>query len=507
MDDKTTKIPSLKEFENSHKSNSRGRRAGVNKNKPAKNLKGDTHRVDLKREKSSEKYPADDTKTYKPKNSSGFSASTQKIDSRKIREQDESLNIKNERYDLNRFSSDSSQKLHQTRVAGRRPQSAERISTPQNSQRRPSQENSGQVRRRPAPQNATDRRRPAGSPDNNHPRSSRQPPLRHKKRKKPLSPLARKLRRILIYVLIALSIVVAGIVLSMTVLFKTENIVVNVPDNFYSAEDIISASGLHYQDNIFTSAKGQASEKLMEKFPYIKTADVYAVMPDTINIDITLCTPSYAVRTESLTYIASEDSKVLEVTATADEVDVPLIEGVSVKEGKTGTKLKFESEFVESSLSEIFSFAKTKGYKNITAVDIETNVTHSGTKTIEIRYVYDNRIVVYLGIPENLSYKMQTAHTIINDKLDVNGAVLKGELDVSQCYDTMKSYFNQYSLIPDVVVTEPPSGAAEATTEATEAPLEDEWYDDEYVEDEWVEDEWYEDEEEYIDDSDYDTYE
>lgn len=493
MDDKTTKIPSLKDFDNSHKSQSNRRKQNKAPQGFSKKVKGDTHRVELRKDKSSEIHPADDTKTYKSKKSSGFSASTQKIDSRKIRQQDVDSDINNQRYDLNRFSSDSSQKLHQTRVAGRRPQGAENRRSPE---RRVEDNNIRYDSKRPQSSKTPERRQAAPASDIRRPRANPQSNVRRKKRKKPMSPFVRKLRRILVYVGIALGIIVVGIILSMTVLFKTEKIVVNIPDNFYSAEDIISASGLHYQDNIFTSAKGQASKNLMEKFPYIKTADVYAVMPDTINIDITLCTQSYAVRTESLTYIASEDSKVLEVTATADEVSVPLIEGVSVKEGKTGTKLKFESEFVESSLSEIFSFAKSKGYKDITAVDIKTNVTHSGTKTIEIRYVYDDRIVVYLGLPENLSYKMQTAHTIIEDKLDVNGAVLTGELDVSQCFDTMKSYFNQYSLIPDVVVTEPSTGATEATTEA-----DDQWYEEDWVEDEWYDDGTEENGEEYYEDA------
>ena len=216
----------------------------------------------------------------------------------------------------------------------------------------------------------------------------------------------------------------------------------------------------------------------------IKSAKVTAVIPDTITIDITLSKPSYAVKTDRLTYIANEDSKVLEVTATADEVKVPLIEGVSVKDAKAGEHLEFESTIVKESLNEMFNLAKEKGYDKITRVDITSNQTHSGTQTMEIRYVYDDRIVVYLGIPENITYKMQTAQTIIDEKLDVNGAVLTGELDVSNSYDTKKSYFNQYSLIPEVVIPEPSgTSATEPATTVSEdyaADAEDEYYDEYY---------------------------
>lgn len=434
MDDKTTKIPSLKEFQKAQLEQER--RKQLSKRKPqkskAKSLKGDTHRVDLNRP---EKRPS--------KSSPAGIASTQKIDGAKVRRQDD--RFKAFESDVQYHSRRQSAPLTQTRVAGQRPQQRPPQRPPQRSSQHPNQQ------------------RPASA----KPKRPAENAMRHKKRKKPLSPFARKVRRVLIYALIVLAILTAGVILSMTVLFKTENIVVNVPDNFYSAEDIISASGLHYQDNIFMAGKARAEQRLEEKFPYIKSAEVTAQIPDTIVIDITLSTPSFAVKTDKLTYIANEDCKVLDVTSTADEAEVPLIEGVAVKDAKAGETLEFESELTRDILAEMFNFAREKGYKKITRVDMETSTTQSGTRTLEIRYVYDDRIVVYLGLPENITYKMQTAHTIIDEKLDVNGSVLTGELDVSGAYDTKKSYFNQYSLIPEAVITEPASEATEPTTEET----------------------------------------
>lgn len=462
MDDKTTKIPSLKEFQQAQREQEK--RQQLRKRKPekskAKSLKGDTHRVDLSRsgKKPSKSSPEIKTREYKPEahRKPVSMGSTQKIDSTKVRQQDDRFKAfeSDVQYHSRRQSANDSRPLTQTRVAGQRPPQQR-----QGSQRPPQQRLSGQ--RAPQQRIAPDR------VQGQRPKSAQSAPYR-KKKKKPLSPFARKVRRVLIYSLIVLAILTVGVILSMTVLFKTENIVVNVPDNFYSAEDIISASGLHYQDNIFMAGKARAEQRLEEKFPYIKSAEVTAKIPDTINIDITLSTPSFAVKTDNLTYIANEDCKVLEVTSTADEADVPLIEGVSVKDAKAGEQLEFESTLVKDILAEMFNFAKEKGYKKITRVDIETTTTVSETQTLEIRYVYDDRIVVYMGLPENITYKMQTAHTIIDEKLDVNGSVLTGELDVSGAYDTKKSYFNQYSLIPEAVITEPATEATEATEENAE---------------------------------------
>ncbi len=475
MDDKTTKIPSLKEFQKAQQEQERRaklRRTGKAPAKNQKSLKGDTHRVELNHsgKKTSINEPEIKTREYvreSKKKAPSVSASTQKIDSKKVREKDDRFKAFENDVSYNRRPpKERSQPLTQTRTAGQRPQSY--VSQPQRPPQRPQGQDAQTQRRPQRPSQPQQRRNPNKDVMNHRPKGTR-PQVVHKKKKKPLSPFKRKLKKVVIYSFIVLAILVVGIVLSMTVLFKTEKITVNVPNNFYSSQDIIDASGLHYQDNIFMAGKSRAEDRLEEKFPYIKTAKVTAVIPDTINIDITLSTPSYAVITDKLTYIASEDSKVLEVTATADEVDVPLIEGVSVKDTKAGEHLEFESQIVKDCLKEMFNLAKEKGYKKITKVDIESNKTQSGTQTVEIRYVYDDRIVVYLGIPENISYKMQTAQTIITEKLDVNGAVLTGELDVSNAYETKKSYFNQYSLIPDVVIPEPTgTSATEPTTEAKE---------------------------------------
>lgn len=284
------------------------------------------------------------------------------------------------------------------------------------------------------------------------------------KPRKPLSPAARKMRNILAYTAIILVVLVIGVVLSLTVLFKTESITVS-SNGKYTAREIIDASGLVLGENIFTAPKGRAASNIEKRYPAIEKADVYSVFPNSINIDITMAKPAYAIEALGGCYIISDKCKVLEVVSTADEMDIPVIEGLSV-EGKTaGEYIKFDDEFVSGALEEMFSAFSEYADDKITAVNFATSVDG----TASLKFVYDNRIVVYLGIPEHITYKVQTALTIITEKIDVNSARLAGDLDVSLCYDTNKSYFNQYSLIsqPQNQTTAPTE--PEKTTAATEA--------------------------------------
>ena len=535
MEDKTTKIPSLKEFQKAQQSDKKGdtRKVKISHHVADKAKSTDAHREKVGRPSRLKPVFDEDVKIREPKRSgknlsSKVSGNTRKIDSKKINEEDDRFKAFEEKPRPERRTANSQRPLTQTRVAGQRPASDRHA----NSGERPHSgyrtepyhrervsQTGHSTKDNYIPRQSKDSQ-PPRRPDNmKHAPQTKGNPVRHKKKKKPLSPLARKVIRISLYALVVLSFLAVGVIICMMVLFKTENIVVNVPDKFYSSQEIIEASGLNFHESIILANKSAAEERLEEKFPYIKSAEVYAVVPDTINIDITLSTPSYAVKTDKLTYIASEDSKVLDVIATADEVGVPLIEGVAVNNAKAGEHLEFESVLVRDSLNEMFNLAKIKGYKNITRVDIETRTNTAGVTTMEIRYVYDNRIVVYMGIPENLTYKMQTAQTIISEKLDINGAVLTGELDVSNSFDTKKSYFNQYSLIPEVVVTEPSSTASTtaAVTEAYSPEYDDGYYDDGYSDsdnsydseepfeggDNYNEDEYYQDEEAYNGEENY----
>ncbi len=295
------------------------------------------------------------------------------------------------------------------------------------------------------------------------------PPQKQRKPKKPLSPKARKLRNILIYAGIILGVLLIALVLSLTVLFKTEQIVVS-GNEMYSSEEIIEASGLNIGENIFTANKAAAAERIEKTYPYVEEANVYFTIPDSINIEIKMASPSYMVESSSGFYIVSEKGKVLEVSATDDEAAVPVIEGVAVSPKSPGEHLEYGSDTVTKALQEIFSAFKSLGCKDITAVNVETK-----DDTVKLRYVYDDRIVVYLGNPDHIYHKIHTANTIIKEKLDVDGSKPVGELDVSRSFETKKSYFNEYSILADNVAP-PNTTAPEETTEAEEAVNYDSYY-------------------------------
>ena len=100
-------------------------------------------------------------------------------------------------------------------------------------------------------------------------------------RRKPISPLRRKLRRIFSYVAIITVVIVVGVILSLTVLFKTRNYEV-IGNSLYNESDIIEVCDIPEGTNIFLAPKKAAAERIKASFPYIEDVKVGFRIPDTI---------------------------------------------------------------------------------------------------------------------------------------------------------------------------------------------------------------------------------
>lgn len=295
-------------------------------------------------------------------------------------------------------------------------------------------------------------------------------------RRKPASPLKRKIVRIVSTVAIVAVILVVGVILSLTVLFKTSAYEV-VGNTLYLEEDIIATCGIAEGENIFLAAKGPAEERIVSRFPYIEEANVTFKIPDTIKIEITEAVEGYLFKVSDTDYLViSTRGHVLSRVADRSAYQLPVFIGPKLKSGEIGQQVAYEDESVMEIITDITKVFSDNGYQGITEIN--------ATDMTAITFTYDARIRVKLGLPEDLSYKIRTAMTVITGSIDVNpSARQQGTLDVSRCRETKRSYFREGEINPTVPPTEP---ATEAPTESTD-DWSDDWSDDDYT---WDDSDW-----------------
>lgn len=260
-----------------------------------------------------------------------------------------------------------------------------------------------------------------------------------RRRKKSLTSTQIKRRRIALYSSIFAAVVAIGVILSLTVLFKTEKIEV-VGDKYYSKEQIIAFSGVDYQENIFIGAMYNTSEKVVENLSYIESVSVSFNIPDTITITVVDATPSYVIPNGKSFLLISSKGRILEeITENTDKL--PLLTCGKVKTTEVGKYVAFNDANVPDILSDVSQCLIDNKIKNITAFDV--------SDTANIKLVYDGKITINIGLPDDIDYKIRTAMTIINEKLDPNNTgLVAGTLDVSACSTSKISHYKPAATQP-----------------------------------------------------------
>ena len=292
-----------------------------------------------------------------------------------------------------------------------------------------------------------DDRRGAKRPGQSKKRKKSKRPKPEKQRK-PLSPVQRRAIRIISYVSIIAVVLIVGVILSLTVLFKTQAYEVSGITK-YTEDQIIEASGIKKGENIFLAPKRPAENRIKKEFPYVEEATVSFKIPDTIRIAVVEAVEGYLVKvTDSEYLVISTKGRILNRITDVSQYDLPIFIGPTLTSGEIGDYVNYEDDKVVTMIESITQTFADNGYQGITEID--------ATNMADISFTYENRIKVKLGIPEDLDYKIRTAMIIINDKIDSATTVkTAGVLDVSRCNSTKRSYFDE--ITPTVNPSENPT--------------------------------------------------
>ena len=287
-----------------------------------------------------------------------------------------------------------------------------------------------------------------------------------KRIKKPLTSKQINTRRIIISCITCAVVVAIGVTLSLTFLFKTEKIQVE-GNTYYQNEEIIGLSNVVPQQNIFIATITATPEKIEEQLPFVEEARVEFVIPDTVKIKITDAIPSYIVNHAGKSLLVSSKGRILE-EVTTNQYNLPQLNCNDIETAEVGKYIVFTDTNMPVILEQISQCINENEFDKITAIDI--------TDTAKISIIYDNRIKIIIGLPEDIDYKIRTAMTIIEQKLDPNNlGIIGGTLDVSSCSTSKTSRFDPNATLPTVMQTTPsgvidPSAATTATQGTTVDP-------------------------------------
>lgn len=267
---------------------------------------------------------------------------------------------------------------------------------------------------------------------NRHSSQNRNSSHRNKPRKikEPTSPKIRRRRTLIWYSCTIAVLLIICCILSVTLFFKIDNIVVDGKTR-YDNDEILKYCGVTTGENLILCDTETGVHEIQENFPYIGTVSIERKLFNTIIVHVEEAEPASIIESKGSYIILSAEGKILEI-ADEKKYDVPILKGAKVKKAKLSSTVKYEDDSLQKVIQEVIEAINDHGIENVKEIDI--------SNPANIRFTYNDRITVLIGTPENIDYKLKTAILIIEKNLDTNAT---GTLDVSLCNpDGGKSYFS-----------------------------------------------------------------
>jgi len=149
-----------------------------------------------------------------------------------------------------------------------------------------------------------------------------------------------------VYIMIGVLLIAVMTIVGTSAFMSTTNFVVT-GTLFYSAEDVVEASGLSLGDNLIFVNSQNASENIRNELPFISDVHITRIFPDTIRIEITESIAVAYVFFAGEYYITDSTSRVLERIAGREGLssfdpngDLIEIRGVEIEETAAGRNLR-----------------------------------------------------------------------------------------------------------------------------------------------------------------------
>ncbi|HOQ06558.1 MAG TPA: FtsQ-type POTRA domain-containing protein [Clostridiales bacterium] len=256
------------------------------------------------------------------------------------------------------------------------------------------------------------------------------------RRKRRRRRILRAVRSLLVTALFAFTIVYAAL----SPFFNIKEIKV-VGETRYDAAELAAASGIRTGRNgfrvLFSSESitgffriGDAEKAIIEKCPYVRSAEVRYIIPGTVRISVTEREPVAIIELKGIPLLIDKDGYLLEVDPELDtergKNELPVIRTADPGSAVPGKKLDIPEEMLLSAFKVFDTIREADAMNDVKLLPLVDYVDTSDLSNI--RFSLESRIIVNLGRVDELFYKINAAASIFTKNIKINE---RGTLDFS----------------------------------------------------------------------------
>ena len=219
-------------------------------------------------------------------------------------------------------------------------------------------------------------------------------------------------RKTMVYLILLLFVCVVCLVLSTTVFFNTNEIKI-VGNSRYTAEQVVTASGVKNGDNLLRMNKEKIKSRIISELPYASDVRIIRELPSSVTIKITEADPMcrYLV-SEGCYALLSDTLKIMEITSVENE-NTTLLSGVMLNISEEGKIAAADSDISQKILLDLLTMLKENDIINITEIRFMSAINTS--------LIIEGRVTVKLGGNADLDYKLKMVKAYLTNSLPSAG--------------------------------------------------------------------------------------
>ena len=198
-----------------------------------------------------------------------------------------------------------------------------------------------------------------------------------------------------LYKLLSILIICTAIIVSLTLFFRVDTIVVSGQER-YTSQEIQDATGIAQGDNLFLLNKYDVAQNIVKALPYVEEIRISRKLPDTLLIEVRECGTPLALVQDGSAWLISPGGKIVEQKSAAEVGDSGIIDGCKLLAPSVGTPLALATEYADqqTSLLELLAALEDAGMlKQVDAIHLDDAgkviMDYAGRFTVEMPYNAD----------------------------------------------------------------------------------------------------------------------
>ena len=222
-----------------------------------------------------------------------------------------------------------------------------------------------------------------------------------------------------LYKMLCFVVIVGAIAAAMAVFFKADHIEIT-GNSRYQTEEVLAASELNIEDNLFFLNKYAVAEKISAALPYVESVQINRRLPDALCIRVQECVCNVALQHEGKVWILCDSGKIVDAMEPEAAQNCTQVTGVTPKAPQVGAVLTADEQ-TQLALEQLMEMIRQLRAKGMLADVQEIHLEEASV--ITMRYL--DRFDVEFLWGTDFDYKLSFLQAVVQKMEDYERGTLK----------------------------------------------------------------------------------